>query len=87
MVAHFLVASFLLGSSLVPSLVSAQEDFSSFHYQGSPAEPRFDPSYDFCVVGGEYHSYMQPLLPLTDFDIRRHRRHGPGQPFDRERQA
>lgn len=52
MVTTFVLASFLLGSSLAPALVSAQEDFSSFHYPGSPAEPRFAPSYDFCVVGG-----------------------------------
>lgn len=27
-------------------------DFSSFAYPGSPQERSFQPSYDFCVVGG-----------------------------------
>lgn len=27
-------------------------DFSSYQYPGQPAERSFEPSYDFCVVGG-----------------------------------
>jgi choline dehydrogenase len=27
-------------------------DFSSFQYSGQPSERSFQPSYDFCVVGG-----------------------------------